>query len=121
MPLLFVKRLENSADLYELLNCFPLSGTRTATGLITIEPSLTYLDAATASTGPNVVSVSITNAATGTNNVWSAAALSQSGTCYFIKDDASPAGTGTKYGSGTVAANCTGTQAVTSGTLPAFP
>ena len=32
---------------------------------------------------------------------WSAAALSQSDTCYCIKDDASAAGTGTKYGAGT--------------------
>ena len=34
------------------------------------------------------------------NNVFSAAALSQSNTCYWIKDDASSAGTGTKYGTG---------------------
>ena len=91
----------------------------TTTGLQAIEPSLQYVAAGTASTGPNSVSVSITNAATGTNNVWSAAALSQSNTCYYIKDDASAAGTGTKYGAGTGA--CTGTQAVTSGTATAFP
>jgi type IV pilus assembly protein PilA len=70
-----------------------------------IEPSLTYNDATTASDGPNVVSVAVTG---GTSGVWSAAALSDSGTCYWIKDDATASGTGTKYGSG---ATCTGTAA----------
>jgi type IV pilus assembly protein PilA len=90
----------------------------TVTGLAAIEPSLQYLAAGTASTGPNAVSISVTASGTATNAVFSAAALSQSNTCYYIKDDASSAGTGTKYGSGTT---CTGTQAVTSATANAFP
>ena len=89
--------------------------TATTTNLPTIEPSLTYNAAGTASTGPNVVSVAITGA---TQGVWSAAALSDSGDCYWISDDATGAGTGTKYGSG---AACTGTAASTGATLPAFP
>ena len=89
----------------------------TTTGLQAIEPSLTYLAAGTASTGPNAVSISVTNSGTATSAVFSAAALSQSNTCYYIKDDASSAGTGTKYGTG---ATCTGTAAVAAN-LTAFP
>ena len=88
----------------------------TTTGLALIEPSLSYVT--TASTGPNVVSIDVSNSGTATNAVFSAAALSQSNTCYYIKDDASSAGTGTKYGSG---ATCTGAQAATSATASAFP
>ena len=66
-------------------------------GLSLIEPSLTYLDSGD-STGPNVVSVD----ASGTGDViWSAAALSDSGECYFISDNAT--GPGTRYGSDTTA------------------
>ena len=90
----------------------------TTTGLQAIEPSLTYLAAGVASTGPNAVSVAVTNAASGgTNNRFSAAALSQSNTCYWIMDDASSGGSGTKYGTG---ATCTGTAAVAAN-LTAFP
>ena len=77
----------------------------TTTGLQAIEPSLQYVAAGTASTGPNVVSVAVSG--TG-STVFSAAALSQSNTCYWIMDDASSTGSGTKYGSG---ATCTGTAA----------
>ncbi|MDQ4109315.1 MAG: type II secretion system GspH family protein, partial [Actinomycetota bacterium] len=70
-----------------------------------IEPSLTYNAAGVASTGPTVVSVAVTGA---NSNIWSAAALSESGTCYWIMDDASAAGTGTKYDTGGA---CTGTAA----------
>ena len=59
-----------------------------------IEPSLTYVAAAANSTGPNSVSVEVS----GADLVWSAAALSDSGTCYYISDDASSTGTGTAYG-----------------------
>jgi type IV pilus assembly protein PilA len=79
----------------------------TATSLLlgAIEPSLTYNAAGVASTGPTVVSVAVTG---GTSGIWSAAALSESGTCYWIMDDATAAGTGTKYDTGAV---CTGTAA----------
>ena len=75
----------------------------TSTGLTTVEPSLQYVAAGTASTGPKVVSV----AASATQ--WSGAALSDSGTCYFIKDVST--GPGTTFGSTGTAANCTGTNA----------
>jgi type IV pilus assembly protein PilA len=89
------------------------SGATTATtGLQAIEPSLSYV--ATASTGPNVVSIAVTG---GTQGIFSAAALSDSGDCYWIKDDATSAGTGTKYGTGTT---CTGAAAV-GANLPEFP
>ena len=79
----------------------------TATNLLlpAIEPSLTYNAAGVASTGPTVVSV---EADPLTPNIWSAAALSESGDCYWIMDDAGAAGTGTKYGTGGA---CTGTAA----------
>ena len=81
------------------------SGADTSAELALIEPSLTYNAAAVASTGPTVISVAVTGAG---NSIWSAAALSQSGTCYWIMDNAGAGGTGTKYGSG---ATCTGTAA----------
>jgi len=77
----------------------------TATGLITVEPSLSYVAAGTASTVA-VPSVSVSAAAT----TWAAARMSASGTCYWIKDVAS--GPGTTYGETTTAANCTGTAAL---------
>jgi type IV pilus assembly protein PilA len=69
----------------------------------TVEPSLTYVATGTASTNQNTVSVN--NSAAG---VFAAAAMSASGTCYWIKEDVSA---GTTYGSTTTAANCTGTAA----------
>jgi type IV pilus assembly protein PilA len=95
------------------------------TGLPIIEPSLTYVAAGTASadqTAPvvpsfKVVSVSVSSQVAGDNQVWSAAVLSKSGNCYYIKDVAVGTGTaGTFYGSDTTAnaaANCTGTKAIT--------
>jgi type IV pilus assembly protein PilA len=81
------------------------TGADTSAELVLIEPSLTYNAAGVASTGPTVVSVAVTGA---TNTIWSAAALSQSGSCFWIMDNAGPTGTGTKYGTG---ATCTGTAA----------
>src|SRR5205085_2452309 len=88
----------------------------TSTNLGTIEPSLTYNQAGTASTGPTVVSVGpfTTNS---TNDSWSAASLSASNTCYWIKDVTTNNGAGTFYGSG---ATCTATAAQ-GASLAAFP
>jgi type IV pilus assembly protein PilA len=84
-----------------------------ATGLVTVEPSLCYAAAATASTvggacvtGAGGANISVSAAAA----TWGAARMSASGTCYAIKDTAAG---GTTYGSTTTAANCTGTWAVT--------
>jgi type IV pilus assembly protein PilA len=79
----------------------------TGADLLLIEPSLTYPDP---STGPKEVSVAVSNT-TGTTDqqVWSAAVLSKSGKCFWLKDQAAGVGAGTKYGNGTT---CTGTAAV---------
>jgi type IV pilus assembly protein PilA len=67
-----------------------------ATGLPTVEPSLTYVAGGTASNGPKNVSVK------GTATEWAGAALSDSGKCFYIKEGAA----GTTYGSTTTAADC---------------
>jgi type IV pilus assembly protein PilA len=91
--------------------------TATAGNLGLIEPSLTY-SANVTSTGPNNISVLISNVVPGDSQVWSAAALSDSGTCYWIKDVAvGVPGAGTFFGSG---AACTGTGAL-GANLPKFP
>src|SRR5207237_6388672 len=86
------------------------------TGLPSIKPSLTYNDGATASTGPNNVSVTPGDVVAGDNQKWGSAVKSDNGTCFYIKDVATGTpGSGTFYGSSTVAA-CTGNQAFTSAT-----
>jgi type IV pilus assembly protein PilA len=97
-------------------------GTATDADLPAIEPSLCYVAAgvasadvttcngATVATVPSfkVISVSVTSVAGTDKQIWSAAALSKSGTCYWIKDVASGTGAGTFYDTG---ATCTGTAA----------
>jgi type IV pilus assembly protein PilA len=82
----------------------------TVTGLTAIEPSLTFQTGL--STGPEEVSISDGGY---TENVaddsWAAAAMSDSGTCYFIDDISTDPGAGTFYGDTTTAANCDGTNA----------
>ena len=73
----------------------------TVSELGVVEPSLQFVAAGTASTGPNVVSVATPNADT-----FSAAAEADSGDCFWIKDVST--GPGTTFGSG---ATCTGTAA----------
>ena len=80
------------------------SANEAATGLTSVEPSLTYIAAATDSTVA-APSVSVSAAAT----TWGAARMSASGTCYTIKDTAAA---GTRFGSTTTAGNCDGTWAV---------
>jgi len=76
--------------------------TVTPATMLAVEPSLTYAaDAVTDSTGQNNIGV------LGTATTFSAAALSASGTCYWIKENTAA---GTTYGSGT-AATCSGTDA----------
>ena len=63
----------------------------TATGLITVEPSLTYAGPAVLSSGQTNVSVGIT-----APNTWAGAALTADGArCFFIRD---VVGTGTVFG-----------------------
>jgi type IV pilus assembly protein PilA len=87
--------------------------TADAAGLATVEPSLTYGDGVTTVTSSPVVISVLASAVT-----WSAARMSASGTCYWIKDVAS--GPGTLYGSTTDATKCTGTDAL-GAAASAFP
>jgi type IV pilus assembly protein PilA len=86
--------------------------TATDADLGAIEPSLTYAVPATDSTGPTNVSVTVTDTAGGdVDQVWSGAALSESGVCFYISDNAT--GPGTTYGSADPgAAACSGTDAI---------
>src|SRR5438477_2070188 len=80
----------------------------TTTNMQSVEPSLTYVAAGTASTGPNVISV-----APNSTTEWAAAAFAASGNCYWIHDQAN--GPGTTYGPTTATlatATCTGTAAL---------
>jgi type IV pilus assembly protein PilA len=95
-------------------------GTATEAELPAIEPSLCYQAAASADTTTcngatvatvpsfKVISVAVTSVAGTDKQIWSAAALSKSGTCFWIKDVASGAGAGTFYDTG---ATCTGAAA----------
>jgi type IV pilus assembly protein PilA len=83
-----------------------------ATALATVEPSLSFKDSATASTGPKEVSVNAVDATT-----WVAAVHSASGNCYFIKDQSN--GPGTSFNTATsgtcAAASAPGTGWSTAG------
>jgi type IV pilus assembly protein PilA len=85
------------------------SGADAAAELTAIEPALGYVVDAALSTGPTVVSLTVTDAGAVVDQVWSAAALSESGDCFEISDNAT--GPGTTFGLG-VAATCNGTNAV---------
>jgi type IV pilus assembly protein PilA len=85
------------------------TGADAAAELTAIEPALSYVVDANLSTGPTVVSLTVTDAGAVVDQVWSAAALSESGDCFEISDNAT--GPGTTFGLG-VAATCNGTNAV---------
>ena len=85
------------------------SGADAAAELTAIEPALTYFDGATASTGSDGGQRRVTDVGAVTTQVWSAAALSESGDCFEISDNAT--GPGTTFGTG-AAATCTGTNAI---------
>ena len=76
-----------------------------ATALADVEPSLTFNAAGTASADPKVVSI---NAASVTT--FYAAAMSKTGTCFYIKDVVASPG-GTYYHKVENAAACSGTSA----------
>jgi type IV pilus assembly protein PilA len=56
------------------------------------EPSLTFLPSGTASAGPNEISVLAQSA-----SVWYGASKSDSGECYYIRDNLASGGNGTTY------------------------
>jgi type IV pilus assembly protein PilA len=74
-----------------------------ATGLILVEPSLTYVAVASTVAAP---SVSVSAPVAGTS--WAAARMSASGTCYGIYDTAAA---GTRYAS--AVGTCTGAAVIT--------
>jgi type IV pilus assembly protein PilA len=74
--------------------------------LIGVEPALKFQ--AADSTIPNEVSDAVFQTAKAGDS-WAAASMSDSGTCFFIKDVSAGATAGTYYGSTTTAANCDGT------------
>ena len=98
----------------------------TTTGLASIEGSLTYITAASASGNAVPFSVSVaTGAVNGqADQAFGAARMSASGTCYSIKDVATSGGAGagntpgTWYGS---PGTCDGATALTGSALRAFP
>ena len=64
--------------------------------LAAIEPSLNYVVGGTDSASPNEVSVAI-DTTNDTDDTWSAAALSDSGACFYITDVATDPGAGTFF------------------------
>jgi type IV pilus assembly protein PilA len=73
-----------------------------------VEPSLTFQ--AADSTGPKQVSDAVYMHAGGkAGDSWAAASMSDSGTCWFIKDVSANPSAGTFYGSTATAADCDGT------------
>ena len=85
------------------------TATPPAGALARVEPSLQF--PTTQSTGPNVLNVATTA------NTVILAALSKSGTCFWIQDDVT--GPGTTYGKGTVP-SCDATTAPPSGFLASW-
>jgi type IV pilus assembly protein PilA len=80
-----------------------------------IETSLTFVAAATSSADPNTVSVDSSDAS---GNIWSAAAYSKSGTCFYVSDDAT---SGTTYGSAASdGTDCLGSDATAGATDPSW-
>jgi type IV pilus assembly protein PilA len=80
-----------------------------------LEPSLTYVAAATVSTTA-LPRVSVTAA---TSTIWAAARMSASGTCYAIRDVQTgnpPSLVGTWYGQALTAANCRGSSVTAAAT-----
>ncbi len=73
-----------------------------------IEPSLTFQ--AAVSTTPKQISFAVYDVPK-TGASWAAAAMSDSGTCWYINDVSAGAGAGTFYGSTATAADCTGVKA----------
>jgi type IV pilus assembly protein PilA len=120
--------LAAAKTMYTDANSYVNATDSATTGLPTVETSLTFVPAATASSSSNnfAVSVAVGSVSTGDNQVWAAARMSASGTCYFIKDVAAQGGSGagntpgTWYGSTTTAGNCTGTQALTNATAKSW-
>ncbi len=103
--------LTAAKSIYVDTNDYTKATIGTSGDLTKSEPSLNFVDSATASTAPNMVSVSL---GTSPSSTFYAAAKSDSGTCYFIKDSSGTGGTGTQYSSATTG-TCKGSDAAASG------
>jgi type IV pilus assembly protein PilA len=88
------------------------AGADTAAELDAIEPSLNYVVDANDSTAPTTVSVDTTAVGGNADQEWAGAAMSESGTCYWLDEIATGGGAGTFYGSTTTATDCDGTAAL---------
>ena len=101
----------------------------TTTGLATLDPSLTYIAAGTASAVGNNYAVSVTTGPVNgaADQKFAAARMSVTGTCYTVADVLAIGGTGagntfgTWYGTTATAANCTATWALANSALTAWP
>jgi type IV pilus assembly protein PilA len=82
------------------------SGADTDAELTAIEPSLDYPEDPAESTTPTEVSIFVSGA---NQEIWSAAALSEAGSCWYISDNAT--GPGTQYGEDPSGAACAGSDA----------
>jgi type IV pilus assembly protein PilA len=94
--------------------------TEAATGLEAIEPSLAYVAAGAQSDQPTEVSVAVGHVNATDSQRWAGSAMSESGTCYAIREVSTGGGAGTTYGQTTTAANCTGTWALANASTPAW-
>ncbi len=104
--------------------------TTASTGLPSIEASMSYVTASTPSQLGNnyAVSINVGDVTPGDSQVFSAARMSASGTCYFVEDVAATGGSGpgntpgTWFGSATGGTpTCTGANAMSNSTLTSFP
>lgn len=97
------------------------SADSSASGLVTEEPELCYTGAGTQSKANTVAGDCTAGPVAGGSisvsaspSTWAAARMSQSGTCFVLRDN----GSGTTYNNTSVAANCTGTWAAANATFP---
>ena len=88
------------------------SGADTVAEMDAIEPSLDYVLSPAESTANNEVSINVNAAFT----VWAGASLSESGSCFYLRDNAT--GPGTEYGEDTTGAACAGADAAAGATNP---
>lgn len=91
-----------------------------STNLSAIEPGLTFHTSGTPSDDDDEISVQVS----GTRDaIWAAAAESDSGTCWLIKDDSATSGAprGTLYGKTTASCVATAATALNSATARTFP
>ena len=68
------------------------------TGLVSVEPSLTYSATVSTQAAPNIWVAVLTPTGGTAGTGWGAARMSASGQCFFVSDAAAGTAVGTKYG-----------------------